>query len=241
MKKLLVAVALLVAVPLSAADYEKILLPIKPSVVMCGYDSRYETQLVKYNGNSRTVDGVAPDTSAVVLGQIDHVPLPEFVYIPRSEAANMQLSLLVESSDRTKPEMRSFTELPIVRESEFRAGKLQFPGVRIDEGFRQTLRIYGLDGNKAVDVRVRVFPMGSDHPLDYQKMVYTLYPYNQSYNNEGLEMVPTFNMECDLSKYYAPGQQVRVVVEPLTPGAKIWAFLSVTSNATQHFYTVLPR
>jgi hypothetical protein len=229
------------AVPAFAADYEKILLPIKPSVVMCGYDSRYETQLVVYNGNERTVEGVAPDTSALVQGEVAHVPVPQFVYIPKADAANMQLSLLVESSDRSKPEMRSFTELPIVRESEFRAGKLQFPGVRIDENFRQTLRIYGLDGMKAVDVRVRVFPMGSDHPLDYQRMVYTLYPYEQGFTSEGLELVPTFNMECDLSKYYAPGQQVRVVVEPLTPGAKIWAFISVTSNETQHFYTVLPR
>lgn len=37
------------------------------------------------------------------------------------------------------------------------------------------------------------------------------------------------------------GQKVRVEIEPLTPGLKYWAFLSVTNNKTQHFYTVTAR
>jgi len=30
-------------------------------------------------------------------------------------------------------------------------------------------------------------------------------------------------------------------VEPITPGSKIWAFVSVTNNATQHVTVVNPQ
>ena len=41
MKRALVALAILAALPLLAADVEQFLLPVSPSVVHCGYESRY--------------------------------------------------------------------------------------------------------------------------------------------------------------------------------------------------------
>jgi hypothetical protein len=34
---------------------------------------------------------------------------------------------------------------------------------------------------------------------------------------------------------------VRIELEPITPGLQYWAFISITNNKTQHFYTVLGR
>lgn len=59
---------------------------------------------------------------------------------------------------------------------------------------------------------------------------------------EGRDVRPSFGMECNMSDHVpAEGQKVRIELEPVTPGLKYWAFLSITNNKTQHFYTVLPR
>ena len=39
-----------------------------------------------------------------------------------------------------------------------------------------------------------------------------------------------------------PAAQIdQQLVEPLSEGLKFWAFVSVTNNKTQHFYTIVPR
>lgn len=166
MKIAAILLALFVAVPAVAAEYKKILLPVAPSVVFCGYHSKYDTRLVAYNDADRTIEqfGLAANTGTVIEGERVAVPNPTFLYVPKSEAAHLQMSLIVESSERDRPEERSYTELPIVRESDFRAGKIQIVGVRMDDGFRKTLRIYGLDGSEWAAVRVRVFPLDSNVP-----------------------------------------------------------------------------
>lgn len=231
----LVLAALHQAPALLATETETFMLPIQPSVVLCGYHSKFDTRLVVYNDDERLAEsfGLAPKTGAVVEGQIELVPLPRLVRVPREEAARMQMSLLVESSDRDHPELRSFMELPVVRENDWSAEAIQIPGVRIDEGFRQTLRIYAED-ERAVEVAVRVYPLHSSHPLDYNGgWRYILWSHGPD--------SPAFNMECNLNDLYETGQQVRVEVIPLTEGARIWAFVSVTNNVTQSFYTVLPQ
>lgn len=248
-RAVLVALVILVALPLAAAEYEKLLLPVAPSIVICDKHSKYDTRLVAFNGNKHAVEricsdgelcrGLAARTGTVIAGRPERVPQPAFMYIPKEDAANMQLSLMVESSDSMKPEERSYTELPIVRESDFRSDTINIVGVRMDKDFRKTLRIFGLDGSTPIAVRVRVFSLGWSWPA--YEHVYWLLP-QAGQNDEGLDLAPTFNMECDLSAYVGNyDDPVRVELEPLTEGAKIWGFVSVTNNATQHFYTVVPR
>jgi hypothetical protein len=227
--------ALILALPLVASELETIMLPIQPSVVLCGYHSQFETTLLVYNDDVRLSEsfGLAPKTGAILSGEIDLVPLPKLLRLPAPEAARMQMSLLVESIDRDRPEVRSYSEIPVVRERDWKSEPIQIAGVRIDEGFRQTLRIYAAD-ERPVEVAVRVYPLGSSYPLDYQDAWrYLLWSHEPD--------SPAFNMECNLHDLYESGQQVRVEITPLTEGARIWAFVSVTNNVTQDFYTVLPR
>ncbi len=244
----LVLFVLVLALPIAAAEYEKLLLPVAPSVVFCGYHSKFDTRLVAFNGHDRPVDkfcsddmcqGLAPSTGTVLVGQHVPVPNPSFIYVPKEDAKNLSMMLIAESSETTRPEERSYTELPVVRESDFRSDRIQIVGVRMDPDFRKTLRIYGLDGSQWIAVRVRVYDLTSAQPKYEHE--YALGPIAGK-NAAGLDAAPSFNMECDLSDYVPSyGTPVRVEVEPLTPGAKIWAFVSVTNNVTQHFYTVLPR
>jgi len=247
MKRLaILSLVLLFAIPLVAAEKEKLLLPVAPSVVYCDKHSKYDTRLIAFNGNAQSVDALcegceplAAGTGTVVRGERHAMPAPAFMYVDKESAEGMQMTLLVESSDSNKPEERSYTELPIVRASDFRAGKINIVGVRMDKEFRKTLRIFGLDGQTPVPVRVRVFSIGEAWPA-YQH-IYWLLPQGGT-SEEGLDLAPTFNMECDLSAYVGNyDDPVRVEVEPLMEGAKIWAFVSITNNKTQHFYTVVPR
>ena len=239
MKKLVFLV--LLALPVAAADFERVLLPIAPSTVLCGYHSRFETRLVLFNqAADRAAGELAPLTGSEVSGPLVLTPLPAYRYIPKADADALQMRLRIESSDQEKLDERFFIDLPVVRESEFRAGKMQLYGVRVDPGFRQSLRIYGLDGHTSTEVMMRVYPMDSNVLI--REEPYRLYPEGDWVDSEGRMAGPSFTMECDLSENWELiGRQVRIELEPVDPNAKIWAFVSVTNNKTQSFYTVMPK
>ena len=239
MKKLVFLV--LLALPAAAADFERVLLPIAPSTVLCGYHSRFETKLVLFNlAGDRMAGELAPMTGAEVSGPQVMVPLPAYRYVPKADVEALQMRLRIESSDQERLDERFYIDLPVVRESEFRTGKMQLYGVRVDPGFRQSLRIYALDGHNVTDVMMRVYPMDSNVLI--REEPYRLYPEGDWVDSEGRMAGPSFTMKCDLSAYWELiGKQVRIELEPLDADARIWAFVSVTNNKTQSFYTVLPK
>ncbi|MFP5246636.1 MAG: hypothetical protein ACLGH0_08070 [Thermoanaerobaculia bacterium] len=252
MKRTVVSGTLLLvfALPVFAADYEQVMLPIAPSVVHCAYESRYETRLMAYNGDEVALGrlctegrcrDVNPNTGTEISGDFaGGLPLPAFVYVPKEIAAGMRMSLVVESSERSRLDERAYTELPIVRASDFREGKMQLIGVRMDPEFRQTIRMYGLDGTQSSNVMMRVFSLETGEKV--HECIHYIGPLTSETTAEGLQLRPAFGMECDMSEHVpAYGQKVRIELESMTPGLKYWAFMSITNNKTQHFYTVLPH
>ena len=227
----LAAALLLSALPLAAEEYERVMLPIAPMTMTCGYHSRYDVTLVMFN--------TADKTSKEVTGPSVNIPAPSYLYLSKSEAASTDLMLQAESGDVERTEEgRFFTELPIVHDSDFRTGTMQFVNVRIDPSWRQSLRIYGLDGSKTADVAMRVY---SRTGAVLKEEVYTLWPMANA-DDQGRDGAPSFSMACDLSIYpWIVGQVVRIELEPLDPATKYWAFISVANNRTQHFYTLMPR
>lgn len=239
------------ALPLFAEDVEAVLLPIEPSVVMCAYNSRFATRLVMYNQNERAVQpACAGDVCGSlnvsegreIAGEQKQTPLPTFLYLPKSEVDHLRMSLVVEASDRDKMDERAFAEIPIARESDFRNAKLNIVGVRMDPGFRQTLRIFGLDGNNYGVVMVSAYDLATDELLYWEPHI--LWPLSDERTASGQALRPSFTMECDLSReipQYLDGRNVRVELTPMTEGLRFWAFVSITNNKTQQFYTVTPR
>lgn len=235
----LLLVVLAAPAPLAASEeYELVMLPIEPSVVLCGYHSRYDTRLIMFNAREQALSvGLAPKTGTTITGPVVSVPLPTFLYLPKSEADSIRMSLVVESSERDHPEERSFTELPVVRERDFRSDRMQFIGVRMDRGFRQTVRIYGLDPNLGGRLMMNVYPLDSNRIL--HRCEHEVFAHGTETTSAGLPLRPAFGMECDMSHHLAGYEGiVRIELVPLTPGLKYWAFVSVTNNKTQHFYTV---
>lgn len=252
MKCGVLVLALMIALPVVAEDYEQLLLPVAPSVVHCARDSRFETRLIAYNGNDdapRTIcpegrcRAVLPNTGLEFTGDFaGALPLPAFLYVPKEEAEKMRFSIVVEASELNHPEERAYTELPVVRASDFREGKLEFIGVMLDEDFRQTVRTYGLDGQGSGTLIMRVYSLETGE-LEHSCLHYVS-PLSETPETtaEGRPMRPSFGMECNMSDHvHAHGQRVRIELEPITPGLRYWAFMSITNNKTQHFYTVLPH
>lgn len=250
MKASFALLALLVAVSAVASDVEQVLLPISPSVVHCARDSRYETRLIAFNQDEKRGGALCSGGACRNLEPMGSVelsgdyaggsPMPSFVYLPKDEAATTKLSLIVESASLLgDPADRAFTEIPIVRARDFRTDKIQFIGVRMDEGFRQTVRIYGLDGTQWAHINMNVYDFTTSELL--HSCLHWVAPIDGQ-DAQGRDLRPAFGMECDMSDHLpTDGRKVRIVLEPLTEGLKYWAFLSITNNETQHFYTVMPH
>ncbi|HEX2059382.1 MAG TPA: hypothetical protein VHK90_01445 [Thermoanaerobaculia bacterium] len=252
MRSVVALFALVLAFPVVAEDYEQLLLPVAPSVVHCARDSRFETRLIAYNGNEGAPRTLCPAGRCLVMqpntgveftgDYAGGVPLPVYMYVPKAEAEKMRFSLMVEASELNHPEDRAYTELPVVRASDFREGKMEFVGVKLDKDFRQTIRTYGLDGEKSGHLMMRVYSLVTGE-LEHSCLHYVgPLPGPIEKTAEGRQLRPAFGMECDMSEHvHSHGQRVRIELEPLTPGLKYWAFMSITNNKTQHFYTVLPH
>ena len=246
MKNAAILLTLLVASSAAASDLEQLLLPVGPSVVHCAYASRYETRLLAVNlagerAERFCMNGDCRDVAPMIAQEFDGgyaggLAAPLWVYVPKETAEKMRLSLVVESAQQAHPEERSFTEVPIVRASDFTSGKMQFIGVRIDPGFRQGVRVYGLTQEPAL-LMMHVYSLETGEQI--HECLHEIYPLSSEVTAEGLPLRPSYGMECDMSEELEhDGRKVRVELEPLTPGLKYWAFLTVTNNATQHFYTV---
>ena len=118
---------------------------------------------------------------------------------------------------------------------------MEIVGARMDPGYRQALRIFGLDGTIG-EVMVRAFDLVTNE-LIYEES-HILWPQSSERTAEGMPLRPSLSIECDLSleiPNLINGQYVRIELEPLTPGLKYWSFLSITNNRTQQFYTISPR
>ena len=114
-------------------------------------------------------------------------------------------------------------------------------------GFRHVLRIYELDAReREASVRVRMYrivpenrePNATPDPLLGQAVVGLRFPLPQL-----LDAHPGYAAVSDLSTIAPLGNEdrVRLEIEPVTPGLRIWAFVTVVNNETQHATVITPQ
>jgi hypothetical protein len=238
------------SLPLLADDLEQVLLTVQPSFIECGCGGRFDTRLVVYNAGEKSVRGSCVDDICGTIAPGGHeiggpktlASSPTFLFLPKESVARLRMSLITQTHRWDRPDDIAFAELPIVRVSDFRDTTISIVGVRMQPGFRQGLRIYALDGTAYSAVDVRVYDLATDAQI-YEE-VHWLMPLTDQRMPSGEALAPAFNMECDLSRelpQMLDGRNVRIEIEPLTEGMKIWAFVSITNNDTQHFSSVVPR
>lgn len=179
--------------------------------------------------------------SALAVGWIPQFYNPTIVpglmifYDPRDEAG-IHFSLRVQ--DLSRQSSTWGTEIPVVREHEFRTGRVQLPLVPLDARFRSMLRVYDVDrlgGSVAIrfydddGVLLAVSSLPLDVPNPTTQITGVWYP---GY----LQMGDFVAWHPQLAGH----DRVRIEVEP-PAGVHFWAFVSVTNNETQHVTLITPQ
>lgn len=145
--------------------------------------------------------------------------------------------------DRSRNARSAGTELPVVRDTDFRTRAIHLLDVPTDIRFRLMLRIYDMNLDEA-DFIVRIV----DATSPTSSWSYEIPVRARSGRTEipGYEYryIPAYAQLTDLVPTmmdpYRPSR-VRIEIEPRSPGSAFWAFISVTNNETQEFTTVTPQ
>ncbi|HYS54102.1 MAG TPA: IPT/TIG domain-containing protein [Thermoanaerobaculia bacterium] len=147
------------------------------------------------------------------------------VFIPKGAFDRVAASLRVSDLSRSK---ESFgTRIPIVPERDFRSDFLALLDVPMTPGFRNTMRIYSLDPQTSVHVRV----------IRYDST--KIYAESDIALRDSADMFhPGYAQVSDFGN--VPPDSVRIEIEPRS-GKRIWALVSVTNNETQHITVVTPH
>jgi hypothetical protein len=250
----ILALSFTFSAPLHASDhpYEKLLVPIiVHSPVGGAFGSRFVTRLIVHNDSAQAVRvdqvgghmclipgclaWVAPGThqpnvwaSGLVGGR------GAFIWVDSSQMHHLTFQLRVQ--DLSRQESTWGTELPILRESDFFDDRLTLIDVPDTENFRQTLRIYEWEGTpRNPVVMVRFYDQESGALL--RELPVVLERFSSSAADASQAQVGFWTDDfADLR----PAERLRIVIEPVTPGIRFWAFVSITHNETQHITTITP-
>lgn len=256
-------VALLLAVPLIAQEptpSERLLLPILTPPVHGAFGSEFHTDLRIHNDSDDVVFllGMPAGCTFICLPSLfplvldphqeigpDDIALNgtpgRFIFVAKDQVSLLSMNLRVH--DVTRGGQNFGTEIPIVRESEFRTDRIVFVGVPTDARFRNTLRIYGESpvdvlvtvGNQA-PVRVKLaggfsFPTASIAFPEFFTPSYAAFSSFPTGSPIGSAPVRV-TVEAD------PGF---IIISLLPFETKLWAFITVTNNDTQAITTITPQ
>jgi len=226
------------AATLSAQTYDKVLLPIQPSTLNGAFNSSWHTLLAERSDDDATVQlkcnvpvcvPLAPHGSVIV--QSNASADPAFIYVPSAQAAHVDFALrTVVVSETARPMM----DIPLARAADFTAGVFHLQAIPFNRDYRQSLRIFDLDGMDGATVRVRIYTAGTDPVVDTVLVLHR----PSSPDVDGRPGAPAYTAVHNLAQMFPAignADLAMIDIEPLTPGVQIWAFVTSTNNATQQF------
>ena len=235
---------------------ERILLPILTPPVLGAFGSEFHTDLRIANDSGNVLFLLGLDSnrcSPICLPTLFPLTLEpgqevgpgdvnlngspgRFVFIDADQVSSVAMNLRVH--DVTRDGLNYGTEIPIVRERDFKTNRITFVGVPTDARFRNTLRIYG---ESPVDVLVTV---GDQAPVRLRLTGGFSFPGGIDLSDLSDFFKPAYVAFTSFPTGVAP---VRVTVEaepdfiPLLPiEIPLWAFITVTNNDTQVISTITP-
>jgi hypothetical protein len=144
-----------------------------------------------------------------------------FLFVDRNHIDALSLNLRV--FDVSRAGLNFGTQIPVVRESDFKPGRLTLLGVPADTRFRNTLRIYAVR-----PVEVDVLVNGSVNRSMFLAPGATIFD-------------PAYAQIGDLPSG-GEDMQISILETGPTDGppTPIWAFVTVTNNETQLITTIAP-
>ena len=148
------------------------------------------------------------------------------VWVPKGAANRLSASLRVRDLSRSSQTLG--TSIPIIPETDFRTELFALLEIPLSGNFRNALRIYSID--RGVSAHVRIVQL--DGLVVYREFDLALRDSADLFH-------PAYAQFTD----FQPDQYsvARIEIEPLTPGKRIWAFVSVTNNETQQITMIAPH
>ena len=161
--------------------------------------------------------------------------------IPDNPAANpAALSFALRAFDVSRSATNAGTEVPVVRQEQFRRSTTNLLNVPTDPNFRLTLRVYETKLKEA-GFRIRVYDQATNEQVGERGVVLSWhFPHHYK-----LMFEPPHLQIGDLSEILRVDvprpATLRIEIEPTSPGSEFWAFVSITNNDTQHLTLVTPQ
>ncbi|HXG57844.1 MAG TPA: hypothetical protein VNL91_02365 [Thermoanaerobaculia bacterium] len=174
--------------------------------------------------------GETADPSSATMG------LGQFIYAERAA----DVSLAVRVQDVSRQAQTWGTSVPVVRESDVFTGPLTLLDVPVTPEFRVALRVYDFDLFDGREVKFRLIDSASGVLLADTRARLSA-GFNGDHRMVG-RVPPTFsigNLVAEFPQIIA-ASRIHIAIEPMTPGLRFWAFVSVTNNETQHVTALLP-
>lgn len=236
--------------------FERILLPLMfegPG----GFGSLWTTELRIFNKGRFAIDplnqfhipcqgpyGCPPQIPANAVLRLGVPELLQWSHgyvlaVPREVAGDLSYGLHIRDLSRQAEGWG--TEIPVVHESEM-SGTVTLLDVPLDDRYRRTLRIFGLD---AIDGSEVTLTWRDDHGFSaIQNVVLRTLGRCELAAPCWLPepagaILP---LEPPYPGNFEPGERVRLEIAARNPlGAKIWAMVSITNNETQQVTTITPQ
>lgn len=154
------------------------------------------------------------------------------LYVPRDAAENLFFGLLVRDLSRQAEALGA--EVPVVREAEWYDRRFSLLNVAVDPRFRVALRVYSRAASTTAYLIFRA--LDSEVPLVTHTIVTT------ATTGEGLTH-GAFTINDILAAYPTLTNRgpLRIEIVPSRPDDLLWAFASITNNATQHVTVISPQ
>jgi hypothetical protein len=234
---------------------ERILIPLLTPPIHGAFGSEFHTSFRGYNASESEVGadvyglemdcfpcpvgdvftplGVGPnsDFGPVIMSGTPDRP-GRFLYVAPDQAGPLEFNLRVR--DVTREGLNFGTEIPVVREREFRSSRVTLIGVPTDSRFRNTLRVYAT----ALTDLIVTFSNGTQRVERSVTMQHSREPFDPEYATIG--DFPVFAGQAELVTITIDSVG-SAVSNPPAPPSPIWAFVTVTNNETQAITTIAPQ
>jgi hypothetical protein len=157
-----------------------------------------------------------------------------------------QLSVSLRFRDLSRQSGTWGTAVPVVHERDFRSGRFSLVDIPLTAGFRSVLRVYELnDTGRPASVLVRIYALDPSNNLPssppdrlIQADVFPL-QFHSAGSGTGWPGFLAVNYPGSLAQPTV--ERVRLEIEPVTDGLRLWGFVTVVNNETQHATVITPQ
>jgi hypothetical protein len=139
------------------------------------------------------------------------------------------------------------TTIPVIREAQTFASRLELLDVPTDARFRVALRVYDFDAPNSRSVRLRIYDRSKDNPvptLPPQTALVDVVLRLETPVEDVYGAIPASAAVTDLIGAFpqlSSAPIVRIVLDPVSTDLRFWAFASVTNDETQHVTAITPN